>query len=128
MIRCAPLGAQTALSVTLATSSLAALTRDQVPAPAQSETVQAVAEDREPAAGLAQGRATADRWAQAAQVAGRARAELAGRASAVDWALDRALARAAFLELASPERAFLEGLAGVAESEGQDEVWSDRYS
>ena len=46
----------------------------------------------------------------------------------VDLALDHALAQVAFLELASPERAFLEGLAGVAASGGQDEVWSDRYS
>jgi MoxR-like ATPase len=77
---------------------------------------------------LAGDRAPADRWAQAAQVAGRARAEVAARASVTDWALDRALARAALLEMASPERAFLEGLAGVAASGGQDEVWSDRYS
>jgi len=61
------------------------------------------------------------------QVAGRVRAEAAGRAS-VDLALDHALAQVAFLELASPETAFLEGLAGVAASGGQDEVWSDRYS
>jgi hypothetical protein len=78
-------------------------------------------EDRAPAADLAQGRETADRWAQVAQVAGRARAEVAGRASVADWALTQV----AVLELASPERAFLEDLAGVAAS---DEVWSDRYS
>ena len=62
------------------------------------------------------------------RVAGRVRAEAVGRASVVDLALDHALAQVAFLELASPERAFLEGLAGVAASGGQDEVWSDRYS
>jgi hypothetical protein len=62
------------------------------------------------------------------RVAGRVRAEAAGRASVVDLARDHALAQVAFLELASPERAFLEGLAGVAASGGQDEVWSDRYS
>ena len=64
-----------------------------------------------------------DRSAQAAQVADRVRAEVAGRAQVVDWALDHALAQAAVLELV-----FLEGLAGVAASGGQDEVSSDRYS
>jgi hypothetical protein len=87
-----------------------------------------VAKDRAPAADLAQGRAMADRSAQAAQVVGRVRAEAAGRASVADLALDHALAQVAFLELASPERAFLEGLAEVAASGGQDEVSSGRCS
>jgi len=56
-------------------------------------------------------------------VADRVRAEVAGRAQVVDWALDHALAQAAVLELVFPE-----DLAGVAASAGQDEVSSDRYS
>ena len=87
-----------------------------------------MAEDRAPAADLAQGRAMADRSAQAAQVVGPVRAEAAGRASVADLVLDHALAQVAFLELASPEWAFLEGLAEVVASGGQDEVWSGRCS
>jgi hypothetical protein len=41
---------------------------------------------------------------------------------------ERALAQVAFLELASPDRAFLEGLADVVASGGQDEVSSGRCS
>ena len=70
----------------------------------------------------------ADRSAQAARVVGPVRAEAAGRASVADLALDHALAQVAFLELASPERAFLEGLAEVVASGGQDEVSSGRCS
>ena len=56
-------------------------------------------------------------------MADRVRAEVAGRAQVVDWALDHALAQAAVLELVFPE-----DLAGLAASGGQDEVSSDRYS
>ena len=82
-----------------------------------------MAEDRASAADLAAGHATGDQSAQAVQVAGRVRAEVAGRAQVVDWALDHALAQAAVLELVFPE-----GLAEVAASGGRDEVWLDRYS
>jgi hypothetical protein len=86
--------------------------------PAQSKTVQAAAEDRGPAADLAQDRASADRSARMVQVAGPARAAVAGRASAVHQAPDHTLApAAAFLELA-----FLEDLAEVAAPAGQDEA------
>ena len=53
-------------------------------------------------------------------MADRVRAEVAGRAQVVDWALDHALAQAAVLELVFPE--------DLAVGGGQDEVWSDRYS
>jgi hypothetical protein len=120
MTRCAWLDAQSAFSRTPATSSLAALTPDHAHKP-RSETVQAVAEDRAPAADLAPGHATGDQSAQTVQVAGRVRAEAAGRASVVDWSV-HARAQAAFLELAFPE-ALAEAAPG-----GRDEVWLDRYS
>ena len=56
-------------------------------------------------------------------MADRVRAEVAGRAQVVDWALDHALAQAAVLEPVFPE-----DLAGVAASGGQKRVSSDRYS
>src|SRR5262249_38082503 len=64
LTRCARLDAQSAFSRTRATSSLAALTPDHAHKP-QSETVQAVAEDRASAADLAAGHATGDQSAQA---------------------------------------------------------------
>ena len=106
--RCGRFDAQTAFSVAFATIPPAGPTPDQVHKP--QRTVEAVAEDRAPAADLAQGRATADRSAQTVQVVGRVRAEAAGRATVADLVLDHALAQA-FLE-----RAFLEGLAEVVAS------------